>query len=372
MHSLRTAMLLATVAAVGLAACTSGGGTPSSGGSASSGDATGSPGTASASSSDVSFVVDGTTTYGTLEIPAHRSGQRLAAALLIPGSGPTDRNGNDVKLGVTADTLGLIAGILARQGIMTFRYDKYFAGQTGAGKFAGDPGAITMTSFVRMADAAYNFLRSQPQADPGKMLVVGHSEGGLIALSVANSVTDKPAGLALLEPQDERILDLINIQADEAINNAVAQGQLSVAQARSNGRLVKQAISQFRAGQPVSTEGMAPFVVQLLASEILTPSNVRFERSNDDIYPPALAAKVKSGTRVLVTVGTRDPNVPPSTIGPLVRALKGAGTTGPGLQLLQGTDHFMHLPDQPNTRPVLAPAAITAIQRWAQPFASAP
>jgi hypothetical protein len=369
MRSQTNAMFLAAVAAVGLAACTSGGGAPSPGGSVSSGDAS-SSGTVPASSSNVSFVMDGTTTYGTLEIPAHRDGQRLAAALLIPGSGPTDRNGDDVKLGVTADTLGLIAGILARQDIMTFRYDKYFSGQTGAGRFASDPGTITMESFVRMADAAYNFLRSRPQADPGKMLIVGHSEGGMIALSVADSVTDKPAGLALLEPQDERILDLINIQADEAINNAVVQGQLSVAQARSNGRLVKQAISQFRARQPVSTKGMAPFVVQLLASEILTPSNVRFERTNDEIYPPALAATVKGGTRVLVTVGTRDPNVPPSTIGPLVRALKGAGTTGPGLQLLQGTDHFMHLPDQPNTRPVLAPAAITAIQQWAQPFAA--
>src|SRR5262249_45208235 len=98
--------------------------------------------------------------------------------------------------------------------------------------------------------------------------------------------------------------------------------------------------------------------------------NVRFERTNDEIYPPTIAAKVKSGTQVLVTDGTRDPNIPPSTIVPLVRALKGAGTTGPGLQLLQGTDHYMHLPSQPNTRAALAPAAITAIQEWAEPFAT--
>jgi hypothetical protein len=74
---------------------------------------------------------------------------------------------------------------------------------------------------------------------------------------------------------------------------------------------------------------------------------------------------------VLVTVGTRDPNVPPATIGPLVQALTSAGITGPGLRLLQGTDHFMHLPSQPDTRPVLAPAAVAAIEEWAQAFASA-
>ncbi|HEY3953811.1 MAG TPA: alpha/beta fold hydrolase [Streptosporangiaceae bacterium] len=326
--------------------------------------------TAMPGSSSVSFVVDGTTTCGTLDIPVHRDGQRLAAALLIPGSGPTDRNGNDTRLGVTADTLRLIAGILARQGIMTFRYDKYFTGETGAGQFASDPGAITVTSFVRMAEAAYSFLRGQPQADPAKMLIAGHSEGGMIALAVAGSVTGKPAGLALLEPQDVRILDLINLQADEAINNAVAQGKLSVTDARSQGRLVSQAISQFRAGQQVSTTGMAPFLVRFLAGEILTPANARYERSNDEIYPPDLAARVKSGTRVLVTSGTRDPNVPPRTISPLVQALKEAGTTGPGLTLLQGTNHDMHLPGQPDSSPVLAPAVVAAIQQWAQPFAA--
>lgn len=356
-------MCLAPVVAVGLAAC-------GFGGSPSPGDADRGAGTVPASSSNVSFVVDGTTTYGTLEIPTHRSGQRLPAALLIAGSGPTDRNGNDGQLGVSADTLGLIAGILARQGIMTFRYDKYFTGQTGPGTFASDPAAITMTSFLHMADAAYNFLRSRPQSDPHKMLVVGHSEGGMIALSVADSVTDKPAGLALLEPQDERSLDIVNLQTDEAITKAVGQGQLSVAQARSNAGLVRQAISQFRARQPFSTKGMAPFVVQFLAVEGLNPSTARFEFTDDEIYPPTLAAKVKRGTRVLVTDGTRDTNIPPSTIGPLVRALKGAGTTGPGFKLLQGTDHEMHLPTQPDTSPLLAPAAITAIQEWAHPFAT--
>jgi hypothetical protein len=42
----------------------------------------------------ITFTVDGTATYGTVHIPAHRRGQRLPAALLLPGSGPTDRDGD--------------------------------------------------------------------------------------------------------------------------------------------------------------------------------------------------------------------------------------------------------------------------------------
>jgi hypothetical protein len=71
--------------------------------------------------------------------------------------------------------------------------------------------------------------------------------------------------------------------------------------------------------------------------------------------PAAWAAKLPSSTRVLITDGTRDPNVPPSTIGPLARALRQADVAGPGFKLLQGTDHYMHLASQPDTQAVLPP-----------------
>src|SRR5690242_5572107 len=93
----------------------------------------GSPGRVAAGERQVSFQVDGTTTYGTLEIPAHRDGQRLAAAVLLAGSGPTDRDGDQAGAGARPHNLRLLAGTLGRMGIMTLRFDKYFAGRTGAG-----------------------------------------------------------------------------------------------------------------------------------------------------------------------------------------------------------------------------------------------
>src|SRR4051812_32420080 len=127
----------ATLLCAGLAACSSAGAAGGSGSGSGSGS-----GQAAATSSDVTFAVDGTKTYGTLEVPAHRSGQHLAAALLLAGSGPTDRDGNQPSQNVTPQTLKLVAGVLARQGIMTLRFDKYFTGQTGAGAFTSDPGTI--------------------------------------------------------------------------------------------------------------------------------------------------------------------------------------------------------------------------------------
>lgn len=368
MRVLRRTVYFAAVAAVlgsGLAACNS-----SKAGEGAVGTTPGSAASqVAAVSRDVSFVVAGTTAYGTLDIPAHRPGQRLAAALLLAGSGPTDRNGNDAGVGIAPYTLRLIAGALARMGIMSLRFDKYFSGQTGGGAFAADPGSINLAAYIRQAAAAYDLLRAQPETDARQMLVAGHSEGGMYALLVAESVSPHPAGLALIEPQDDRLLNLIRLQTDEQIAAAVRQGTLTAASGAQNAAGMRQAISQFRAGQPVDTSGLAPGVVQLITPELLSPVNARYVRSDDAVYPPSVAARLASGTRVLVTDGTADTNVPVSTIKPLADALATAGATGPGLRVLDGVNHLLHLPGVSEDTQMLAPSAVAAFQDWAQPFA---
>src|SRR5436190_2718713 len=256
----------------GLAACSNAGAAGSSGSTRSTGT-TGSTasGQIAATSQDVSFTVDGTKTYGTLEIPAHRSGQHLAAALLLAGSGPTDRDGNQPSSNITPQTLKLVAGVLAQQGIMTFRFDKYFTGQTGAGAFASAPGAIDLNAYIRQADYAYDYLIAQPQVNKQRMLVVGHSEGGFFAMLVADTVSTHPAGLALLEPQDERILSQLQLQLDQQLDTAVKQGRLSTSDAQQQARGISNAITQFRSGQAVDTSGLLPQIVQQLTPELLTP-----------------------------------------------------------------------------------------------------
>ena len=370
MRVVRAAAAAALLCA-GLAACSSGG-VASGSGSGSGSSASDSPVSAqvAATSQDVSFTVDGTKTYGTLEIPAHRSGQHLAAALLLAGSGPTDRDGDQPSQKVTPQTLKLVAEELARQGIMTLRFDKYFTGQTGAGAFASDPGNIDLNAYIRQADAAYAFLGAQPAADRQHLLVAGHSEGGFYAMLVADIASPHPAGLALLEPQDQRILSLVAMQLDEQLDSAVQQGQLSAPAAQQQAEGINNAIAQFHAGQQVDTSGLLPQIVEQLTPELLTPGNAKVARTDDEVSPVDAAAKVADGTRVLITDGTADTNIPVSTINPLATALTGAGTTGPGLTVLTGVNHLLHMPGTQNNDPVLAPSVVAAITAWAQPFAT--
>jgi uncharacterized protein len=368
------AALLCAGLGTGLAACSTAGAAGGSGSGSGSGTsaATGTTGTGqiAATSQDVSFTVDGTKTYGTLEIPAHRSGQHLAAAVLIAGSGPTDRDGNQPSANVTPQTLKLVAGVLAQQGIITFRFDKYFTGQTGAGAFASAPGAIDLNAYIRQADYAYDYLIAQPQVNKQRMLVVGHSEGGFFAMLVADTVSTHPAGLALLEPQDERILSQLQLQLNEQLDTAVKQGQLSVSAARQQAQGISNAITQFRAGQEVDTAGLLPQIVQQLTPELLTPGNAKVARTDDQVSPADAAAKVAAGTRVLVTDGTADTNIPVSTISPLTNALASAGTNGPGLKVLTGINHYLHAPGTPDNDAVLAPSVVAALKAWAQPYAT--
>jgi hypothetical protein len=349
--------LVVAVVATSMAACSSSGGSSSP--------------LVAASQQSVSFVVDGTRTYGTLDVPAHQRGQHLAAALLIAGSGPTDRDGDQPGAGITPHTLQLIAGVLDRMGVMSLRFDKYFSGRTGAGSFAADPARITLPAYIQQAAAGYHLLAAEPETDPDKMLLLGHSEGGMYALLIAQSVSPRPAGLALIEPQDERALDLLRLQIDEQLNDAASGGKLSAAAEEQNAAAVQQAIRDFRAGRPVDTAAMLPGIAALLTS-VLTGTNAAYTRSADAIYPPTVAAKLARGTRVLVTDGTKDTNVPPTTIGPLMHALAAAGTNGPALRMLTGVNHLLHVTGTPDNDRVLAPSAIHAITAWARPYADKP
>ncbi len=318
----------------------------------------------------VSFTQDGTTAYGTLHIPAHHAGQRLAGALLLPGSGPTDRDGDQLP-SFDPDTLRLIAGVLDGQGIVSFRFDKYFSGQTGAGAYASDPGRIDLAAFVRQADAAYRLLARRSEIDPAKLLILGHSEGGFTSVLVAESVWPRPAGLALIEPQDERLLDLIDLQVGEQLDAAVAAGQLTENVAAQNKAGIARVIAEFRAGQPIDYTGLLPSLQQVFADAIFSAANANYVRSDDAIFPPDVARQLRPGTRVMVTCGTADTNVPCSTTPALLSALRAAHARGQGLVVLPGLDHELHPAGDSVNDQILAPAAIDALTSFARPFAEA-
>lgn len=113
------------------------------------------------------------------------AGRNAPALILIPGSGPTDRDGNN-PAGVAGGVYRQLADQLGAKGITTLRIDK-------RGMFASKA-AVPDANAVRIADYAQDvqdwaaFLRARGNRC---VWLAGHSEGGLIALAAAQ----RPSGL---------------------------------------------------------------------------------------------------------------------------------------------------------------------------------
>src|SRR5205085_6509368 len=104
------------------------------------------------------------------------------------GSGPTDRNGNQPPA-LTTDLLRQIADILAAEGIASFRYDKRGMSANRATMpkdHAEWPGFFDWPQFVGDARAAFATLAGQPDVVPDRVGVLGHSEGGILALELGS------------------------------------------------------------------------------------------------------------------------------------------------------------------------------------------
>ncbi|TBV09625.1 alpha/beta hydrolase [Stutzerimonas kirkiae] len=117
--------------------------------------------------------IDSGTLYGTLLLP--KRDHPVPVALLIAGSGPTDRDGNNPQ--AHSDTLKKLAQALARQGIASLRYDK--RGIAASLATAPDERDLSLEGYVEDALAWSRTLQADPRLGP--LLLVGHSEGALVA-----------------------------------------------------------------------------------------------------------------------------------------------------------------------------------------------
>jgi pimeloyl-ACP methyl ester carboxylesterase len=111
---------------------------------------------------------------GTLSVP--NVAQKVPVVLLIGGSGPTDRNGNQT-LGEQSNNLLKLSDGLVLQNIAVLRYDKPWSGQTISTKAEAD---LTFDDIVDDAIAFIKLLKADKRFS--KIIVAGHSEGSLIGM----------------------------------------------------------------------------------------------------------------------------------------------------------------------------------------------
>lgn len=296
---------------------------------------------------------------GTLTVPAGPG--PFPAVVLLSDAGSQDRNGT---VGDFAP-LGRLADFLTRRGVAVLRFDDRGTGQsTGAAP-------ATTTELVSDAQAALTFLRTRPELDLARLGLLGHGEGGNVALLAATQALP-PAFVIGLAPYGLTGKE-IALQQQEATLRALQTpaDQLAATLKRQQSMLeiIKQTIDNGQAQAIVanmlkqSNSALDNATAQASAAEMVTSRYRYFLAFNP------LAELSKVTCPVLLLGGTADGTLnTDDNLNALIKGLKAnkAVTT----RKLPGVNHlFQPDPSQwpivsGERRPTLSPVAEEAIRAW--------
>jgi alpha-beta hydrolase superfamily lysophospholipase len=284
---------------------------------------------------------DGHLLAATLTRPrAHTGG--LPAVITISGSGAQERD--EALPGVEGyRPFRQIADTLGRRGIAVLRFD-----DRGTGESTGDHAAATSRDFARDVQTLVAWLRTQPDIDPDRIALVGHSEGGLIAPLVA---ADDPrlAGIALLAGPAYTGARIIAFQQRSAINQTYP----------SLGAAARDSMLRVAQLQLDSTARRSPWIAEFLQ------------------HDPIPTARRVRDVPVLIMQGETDLQVTAEQADLLGAAFREAGNRDVSVHRLANTNHlFQHdtsgvpsgyatLPDRTLTREALGLLAEWLVARLA-------
>jgi len=200
-------------------------------------------------------------------------------AVMVAGSGPTDRDWSSPLIPLPSHGGRDVAVWLQAQGIGSLRYDKRFIGSR-------DPGLdISLDAQVGDIKAALMAVRALPEAKGKKLLLVGHSEGALLSLLAAGEAN----ALLLLAMPGMSMGRLIPVQVQARLEAAKAPAEVS----RLNLAYLESVLGAIRTGQdlPGTPAGVAPGIAAL-AQGLARPESRGFVRDLLDLDPWTMALRL--------------------------------------------------------------------------------
>lgn len=281
------------------------------------------------------------------------------AVLLMPGSGPTDRDGNQLPV-VKTDILKQIAERLAKEGIATFRFDKrpvrrYMSQwpltETDPAKLSA---YFSFDNHVTDVAAAYKAMSEAKGVDPKRCAMLGHSEGGLFASWQAPRL--KPAAVVLAGAAGDRMEGVIRYQVNRSVNRAEAPQELKDAIVASNEETMKAIIEKGALPEKVHPN-LAALYNEFTLSLIRSYLTVDPVESLKDYKGPVLVLNGEKDVQIRAEVDAKR----------LFESLSKRQGTKQELFVVPGASHnFKILKDEkdPGFEGPVAPAALDKIVSW--------
>ena len=159
---------------------------------------------------------NGVKTHAQLTLPAIGEGP-FPAVLLVPGSGAQDMNETLDFVRIDNETGAIvypparpffqIAEYLSERGFGVLRYDKRGVGANHTILDTNVWGNATINDLIQDSKKALNVLIQQPEVDPKRISIIGHSEGTIIAPRVAIDNSTKVKNIILMGTVSENFRD---------------------------------------------------------------------------------------------------------------------------------------------------------------------
>lgn len=208
------------------------------------------------------------------------AGKGAPVVVIVPGSGPTDRNGNN-PYGIKAQSYRLLAGALAARGISSVRIDK--RGMFGSKAAIADANAVTIADYAGDVRAWAKAARAATGARC--VWLLGHSEGGLVVLAAGDA--PDVCGFILVSAAGRPFATIIHEQIHASADNSALFDQADAALAR------------IEAGEHVDVTGMHPALLALFNPAV---QDYLIDLTHHD--PAALAARTRAP--MLIVQGAND------------------------------------------------------------------
>lgn len=315
----------------------------------------------------------GVSLVGTLSLPAGKG--PFPAAVLISGSGPSDRN----ETVFTHKVFLVLADHLTRAGIAVLRVD-----DRGVGKSTGDYESATNEDLADDALAGVHYLQSRKELNPRAVGLIGHSLGGEIAPiaaaspDVAYAVLMAGSASDMITAYNESIMAVgkgsgasaeaikVNVRLmDKVLEVIAAEPSDSIAKIKLAATLLPFDAEVARLSardreimeltQPLHAEEFYPF--------LSGPRRADFFRDQS-----AILRKVKCP--VLAINGSKDVQVLPAQLPRIEKALREGGNKQVTIKLFPGKNHLFQnantgLPvEYPDIEQTIAPDVLAYMAKW--------
>ena len=266
---------------------------------------------------NVFIPANGFSLAGTVSKPAASTGA-MPVVILLGGSEPTDRD--ETLFGIPV--LGQIAHALSDAGYMVLRYDKRGIGQSG-----GRTEAATLSDFADDAKAAVKFMSARKDVARKRLALVGHGEGGWIAmLTAANNGRVAAVGLMATAGVTGRELNLYQVTHGlERSNRSEAEKQSTIELQKQIQEAVVTGVGwdKVNVSPQIRRQADTPYFQSFLILDL--------SKAMKDLRQP-----------ILIVEGALDRQVPPANVERLEALAKGRKKATP-VQVVEvpGTNHLL-------------------------------